>query len=877
MKEPAAPTKEGYIFAGWYSDSACTKTFDFKNTKITSDTKIYAKFISEDEKFTVSFNSNGGSSVASQTVNAGEKVTKPTDPTKTNFIFAGWYCDSALSEAYDFNTLVLSNITLYAKWTAESGTFTVTFNSNGGSAVPAQTVKAGEKAVKPSNPTKSGCTFSGWYSDSTLTTQYNFNSAVTANVTLYAKWTTSSGGGGGGYVPPSTYSVTYNGNGNTTGTAPSDSKSYKSGAEVTVLAADSAFVCDGKILSGWNTKADGTGSSYQAGDVFTITKDTTLYAQWEEAVGNITISGESGKKTAMISSIPTDATGNVEYNLNNYEGVSTVKLDQDAVSALSSNTNVTNVVIEVNDTIITIPKDKLGSTALSVSVTTYDSGISDTSENTYSLNGTIYTISIKNETSPSPTAFILLNDDASNTSEISVILPASKITDAVFSVTDDHKLTHIVSYSNDATEFGGLKISVTSDSEGSYIVADKANTIITKTVIDANAWLSEAGMNTMFKFVQGENLEDVSLEIDVDALWPSDGNLPKFESSKLSNFLSNMGTFFKENFSGLGVNSIKAGNSSLYGVGSNSIIDFDKDNLMNLVLNDLICGTDGIFADIASLNENGVLRNVSVEMSGNNTIATTTFNAKIVMKDSSENGAGLTKIKNFAETLSNHIEMKSEQGQVTITITAPETLLQTALNKVKESDSGASYDDLKSKFDQWTVDRLLSTIAGLNVEEAVPGGEPGKPTSATALNKAAGFIYDNGALIEKLIDYIQISVSSASDENSSITLFDSAKGFKYEGSTGDPLTNWEKCVNALSNVLTSEAKAATPGAYWDASDKTYHLDASISVDLSHFYNAAVGSDTAGENSFVLEADNVKIVLDIFGDHKEELTSSTPEA
>lgn len=873
MKEPAAPTKDGYIFAGWYADSAYTKAFDFKNTKITSDTKIYAKFVSEDEKFTVSFNSNGGSSVASQTVNAGEKVTKPSDPTKANFIFAGWYCDAALTEAYDFNTPVLSNITLYAKWTAESGTFTVTFNSNGGSAVPSQTVKAGEKAVKPANPTKSGCTFSGWYSDSALTTQYNFNSAVTANITLYAKWTTSSGGGG--YVPPSTYSITYDGNGNTAGTAPSDSKSYQSGTEVTVLAADSTFVRDNKVLSGWNTKADGTGTPYQAGDVFIITANTTLYAQWSD-MGNISISGDDN--TATITSAPDNSTGSVLFNLNNYEDINTVKLNSSVISSLSSSDDVTDVVIEINNTKITIPKNKLGTNALSVSVITDNSGISDEDKKVYSLNGIIYKISIKNETTPSPNALILLNNDASNTSKISIVLPASKITDAVFSVNNLHTLTHMTSYDADASEFNGLTISVDSASDVSYIVADKANTIITKTVIDANTWLSDAGMGTMFKFVQGENLKEISLEIDVNALWPSDGNLPNFESSKLSNFLSNMGTFFKSNFSELGVNSIKAGTSILYGVGTDdTTAGFNKDGLMNLVLNDLICGTNGIFADIAELNNNGVLRDISIEMSGNSTITKTTFDAKIVMKDSSENGAGLTKIKNFAGTLSKHIEMKSESGQVTITITAPETLLQTALEKVQSNNPTATYNDLKSKFDDWKVDQLLSTIAGLKVDEAVPGGKPGEPTSATALNKAAGFIYDNGALIDKLIDYIQISVSDTSDNGTPISLFDSTKEFKYEGSTGDPLTNWEKCVNALSNVLTEGAKNATPGTYWNASDKTYHLDASISVNLSHFYNAAIGSG-ANDNSFVLETSNVKIILDIFGDHKSDLASpTTPEA
>lgn len=66
--------------------------------------------------YTVTFNSNGGSSVSSQTVEEGEKVSKPTDPTRDGYTFGGWYTDSACTQAYDFNTEVSGNITLYAKW-----------------------------------------------------------------------------------------------------------------------------------------------------------------------------------------------------------------------------------------------------------------------------------------------------------------------------------------------------------------------------------------------------------------------------------------------------------------------------------------------------------------------------------------------------------------------------------------------------------------------------------------------------------------------------------------------------------------------------------------------------------------------------------------
>lgn len=66
---------------------------------------------------------------------------------------------------------------------------TVSFNSNGGSAVTAQKVLAGKVVTKPANPTRGGYNFVGWYSDSKLTKPYNFASSVNANTTLYAKWT----------------------------------------------------------------------------------------------------------------------------------------------------------------------------------------------------------------------------------------------------------------------------------------------------------------------------------------------------------------------------------------------------------------------------------------------------------------------------------------------------------------------------------------------------------------------------------------------------------------------------------------------------------------------------------------------------------------
>lgn len=76
----------------------------------------------EEKSFTVTFNSKDGSSVSNATVKENGKVTKPSDPTKEGFVFGGWYTDEACTSAFDFNTAITGNITLYAKWTEETYT-----------------------------------------------------------------------------------------------------------------------------------------------------------------------------------------------------------------------------------------------------------------------------------------------------------------------------------------------------------------------------------------------------------------------------------------------------------------------------------------------------------------------------------------------------------------------------------------------------------------------------------------------------------------------------------------------------------------------------------------------------------------------------------
>ena len=139
--------------------------------------------------YTVTFNSNGGSAVKAQTVRSGAKASRPASPTKSGYTFKGWYSDKSLTKAYDFNSTVRSNLTLYAKW-EKKATYTVTFNANGGTAVKAQSVFSGAKAARPADPTRDGYSFAGWCTDRSLTKAYDFDSAVKSDLTLYAKWET---------------------------------------------------------------------------------------------------------------------------------------------------------------------------------------------------------------------------------------------------------------------------------------------------------------------------------------------------------------------------------------------------------------------------------------------------------------------------------------------------------------------------------------------------------------------------------------------------------------------------------------------------------------------------------------------------------------
>lgn len=271
VQKPADPVREGHLFLGWFKDEALQTPWDFETDRVVGDLTLYAKW--EVLKYSVIFQTNGGSAIpALQQVSHGTTIEKPTDPTKDGFDFGGWYKEVTLDTPWDFDAdTVLSNLFLYAKWIA--GTYTVTFNSNGGSAVaPIDDVASGSLIEEPTEPTKEGSEFAGWFTEDTFDNQWDFAiDTVTGGVTLYAKWTKI------------TYVVTFDSQGGSDPVpATIDVHLYDpyGPLAVTELA--------GYVFKGWYTQKNGEGTLITADSLVGYIIDHTLYAYWkQEGIGEV--------------------------------------------------------------------------------------------------------------------------------------------------------------------------------------------------------------------------------------------------------------------------------------------------------------------------------------------------------------------------------------------------------------------------------------------------------------------------------------------------------------------------------------------------------------------------------------------------------------
>lgn len=243
------PKKEGHSFSGWiYSGSAVSSS-----TVVKSNMTVIASWTPN--SYTISFDSKGGSSVSSITRNYGEKLGSLSSPSKEGYKFTGWTNNGS---SVSNNTVVKSNMSLVANWSIL--TYTITFDSQGGSSVSSFTRNHGDTLGNLPTPSKEGYDFNGWSFNSSSVSS---GTVVKSNMTLVASWTIKTytikydvkGGN------PSSYASFTRKHGETLGNLPSPTKDYYK-------------------FSGWKSGDTTVSSSTTVKSNMTLTAQWTLKNEW---------------------------------------------------------------------------------------------------------------------------------------------------------------------------------------------------------------------------------------------------------------------------------------------------------------------------------------------------------------------------------------------------------------------------------------------------------------------------------------------------------------------------------------------------------------------------------------------------------------------
>lgn len=189
----SAPSREGYVFGGWYKNDDFTGTAIAAENIATAENNVtyYAKWIPDCD---VIFDFNGGASTNYViSIPNGVKIDEPIEqPNKAGYVFKYWALSTNLNQEYNWNTEITNNIVIEAVWQEIGNNYVVTFDLNGGvGAFNTQVLVAnGSTVSRPTSPSKVGYTFAGWAPEGQAS-YYNFSTPVTSDITLVAVWQTT--------------------------------------------------------------------------------------------------------------------------------------------------------------------------------------------------------------------------------------------------------------------------------------------------------------------------------------------------------------------------------------------------------------------------------------------------------------------------------------------------------------------------------------------------------------------------------------------------------------------------------------------------------------------------------------------------------------
>jgi len=291
--------RTGFSFGWWNTNSNGTGA-SFRGDSaytVTGNITLYAKWV---PVYTVTYSGNGTTAGVPGEVKAdsGSVITLPKAITRDGYSF-GWWSTSSYGTGTKYNPdefyMVTGNTYIYVKWIP---IYTVTFNNNGatsGTAPDTMKVDSGTVITLPGqgNIAKTNNHFGGWSTTSFGGTNYPAGSSytVTGNVTLFARWTA---------YP--IYTVTYNGNGATSGSVAA--MSVDSGSVITIPD-KGTLVRIGYSFGGWNTNNTNTGTNYSVGTSYTVTSNVILYVRWIP-IYTVTFNG-NGATSGNVSAMPVDS------------------------------------------------------------------------------------------------------------------------------------------------------------------------------------------------------------------------------------------------------------------------------------------------------------------------------------------------------------------------------------------------------------------------------------------------------------------------------------------------------------------------------------------------------------------------------------------
>jgi uncharacterized repeat protein (TIGR02543 family) len=303
--------KTGYTFDGWCTSTDSTGTVYAKGASyiVTADLFLYVKW--KPRSYTVTYNGNKntkGEAPASQLKEVGEVLVLAANTgnlERTDYIFAGWTTsadgvgtDYTIGANYSDN----ADLVLYAKWEHRPNIISYNGNKNTAGMVPESQSKEYDKAlVLPDNTgnlERTGYVFDGWSTSADGNgTDYPRGASYTdnADVVLYAKWKLQ------------TFTVTYYGNGNQSGSVPSPQiKTY--GIAVAIAYNTGNLRKTGSTFNGWNTLASGGGTDYAQNATYSTEANLTLYVKWKALETYSVQYDGNGSESGTVPDIQTTTT-----------------------------------------------------------------------------------------------------------------------------------------------------------------------------------------------------------------------------------------------------------------------------------------------------------------------------------------------------------------------------------------------------------------------------------------------------------------------------------------------------------------------------------------------------------------------------------------